>query len=538
MKNLDVKQVLKRFQKAKNNKQIWATRLKECYEFAYPEGNTFDDKSVAQDKHERVYDSTAINALQRYASKMVMQLIPPTKKWISLEAGTDITEDNKDKINEQLAEMTDILFENLSNTNLIGQAQQAFLDAGISVGAIIQEDGDMVNTFINYRAVPAAELILEKSRQGLLTNVYREFDIPLQDLDETFPRAIGKWSDEVERKKKENPQDTITLIEGEIKDESVEGGYWTFLIDADKGEFIYQFKQEVNSWIVFREHTMAGEVYGRGRVMRAIKDIKTLNEKVKYMLISDAYNVPIFTATDDGIFNARTVSVRPATTIPVDSNDTTNPTIRQLNVNSGTPIQMEGIRYYQSIVNQALLSGVFGDIEETPVRTATEMQIRAADADEATAGATGNYLTEFVKPIVDGAIYRLKKAGKMADIKADGKLIKVRYMSPASRVQQASELNELVQGLQMVMQLPEQSVAQVKWSDLPRHIFDVSSLPLKLVKTAEERQRDELIAQQQMQQQIQAEQQAQAEAASQVEMAKGEAQAMVKEQEAMSRGGA
>jgi hypothetical protein len=526
MKQLEIKSVLRRFNEAKKNKELWRTRLRDCYEYAYPEGNLFDKRSPGQDTQERVYDSTAINALQRYANKMVMQLIPPTKKWIALEAGSDVAEGDEERINQQLSMMTDILFENISNSNLVGQAQQAFLDAGISTGAIIQEDGDGIDTFLNYRAVPTSELVLEKSRLGLLQNVYREFEIPAGDLDTTFPKGAGKWGDDIIRKQKDTPHELITLIEGEIKDESVDAGYYSFLIIPDQNRFVYQVKQEVSSWVIFREQTMAGEVYGRGRVMRAIKDIKTLNERVKFMLISDAYNAPIFTAADDGIFNTSTIKVNPATTIPVDSNDNANPTIRQLNVNSGTPIQMEGVRYYQSIVDKALLDGVFGDIEETPVRTATEMQIRQNDNSEATAAATGNFLTEFVRPIVDGAIYRLKKAGKIANIKADGKLIKVKYMSPASRMQDSAQLQDMVTGLQMILTgLPEQSHNAVKWNDVPKEIFNRLNLPLNLLKSKEEMEMEQLKQQQQMMQMQQAEQQAQADSASQIEMAKGEARA-------------
>ena len=533
MKKLEVTALLNRFKKAKANKELWRERLRECYEFSYPEGNTFDKNSPGHDNQQRLFDSTAVNALSRYSSKMVMQLIPPNKKWISLEAGSDIPEDEKEVINEQLASMTSILFEHISNSNLIGQAQQAFLDAGISTGAIIQEDGDGIDTFINYRAVPASELVLEKSRLGLVNNVYRELEIPLQDLDSTFPKATGKWGEVIEAKKRNSPQDTIQVIEGEIKDESVDGGYWSFLINLENNAIVYQFKQEVSSWIIFRETTMAGEVYGRGRVMRAIKDIKSLNEMAKFNLISAAYNVPIFTATDDGIFNTSTIKVNPATTIPVDSNDTTNPTIRQLNVASGTPQQVDLIRYYQNIVNQALMDGVFGDIQETPVRTATEMSIRQNDNDQATAGATGNYLTEFVKPIVDGAIYRLKKAGKMANIKADGKLIKIKYMSPASRLQETAELQDMVQGLQMILTgLPEKSQKAVKWEEAPKHIFEKLHMPLSMLYSADEQKANEHKEQQQMIQMQQAQQQAQADATSQIEAVKGEARA---EQE-MARG--
>lgn len=519
---LQAESLLKRIEKARADKSLWESLLRDCYKFALPEGNTFDSPTPGQSNMIEVLDSTAINAVELYATKMVMQLIPPNRNWIELEAGSAVPQDQKAEINKLLGSMTEILFEHIRNSNLISQAIESFKDASISTGALIQEHGDMVNTFLNYRAVPARELMLERTNSGRVENVFRELKAQAGMLKGIWPKA--KWPADIEKLMVEKPTSEIDVYEGEIKQD---GEFYSFVMCKKSKTIVHQEKLKYPNWIIFRERTMAGQSWGRGRVMRCIHDIKTLNKMTETKLASDAAAIPMFTAVDDGIFNTETVRFDPFAVIPVDNNSNDNPTLRPLQAN------MSGLSYLGTEIDrrrydlkEMLLGGAFGNIEETPVRTATEMSLRKSESDQVVAGSTGNFLTEFVKPLIEGAVARLQEVGQLAKLEVDGKTLKVRYMSPAARTQDADELMNLVNSVNVIMQMPEQSVNKVDWGSIPEFVFEKNDVPLKLIKSQEQIQREQMQQQMQMQQMMQAE----ADAKGSEAMQKAEAQQLAKEE--------
>ena len=64
-------------------------------------------------------------------------------------------------------------------------------------------------------------------------------------------------------------------------------------------------------WIVARYMKVAGEVYGRGPLVTAIPDIKTLNKTLELLLLKNASLsiAGVYTAADDGVLNPQTISI-------------------------------------------------------------------------------------------------------------------------------------------------------------------------------------------------------------------------------------
>ena len=535
---LTVDNITNRIRIAKANKELWRERLRECYEYAYPEQNTWDNPSAGQNQRKRLHDDTAVNSLSRYASKMVQTLIPQTKYWIVLEAGSNIEEGAQEEVNQLLENVTNVLFDNINASNLTSQATESFHDVGISTGALIQELGDGLESWLNYRAVPMQELILEKSSLGRVDNVFREFKVSAGDVNRIFPQV--DFPESLIDLSRKDPGKEVKITEGEVSEvkevKDLEGRtvrkliYTRFVMYA--GSFVYQQEFDYPSWIIFRETTMAGEVYGRGRVMRSINDIKAVNLLAENTKRASDYLAPMFTMQDDSMFNAPLTNLMPGSIIPVESNDNSAPTLRQLAVNPNIGQMVELIRYYQGIINSSLLNGVFGDIQETPVRTATEMAMRDRENQAQTASSTGNFLVEFIRPIVMGAVKILQGVGQLPPIEVNGKDIKVRYMSPASRAQDEGDIVNLMQSIELIAQLPsEKAINKIKWEEIPDEIFDKKGVPLRLLKTEDEllkEQQQQAMAQQQAQQQAM---QMQGEQIAMQEQAKAQGQIEVKNNE-------
>jgi len=499
MAKTDYEKLIKRVNAAKANKALWEHHIRECYRYTMPQRNTIDKYSKGAKKREYVFDSTAEEALEDYATRMELELVPPNLYWMKLEVGTDIPEEEHEGANEYLEKTTEVVFNHIQSSNFSSQIHEAFLDLGISTGAVIVEAGDGIQSSLNFRCVSLSELILEQSSKGIVDTVFREFMLPAMDVPSIWKDA--KLSDELKCIIKDTPTAEVSILEGVyLEDDKYRS---VVIYQADK---LFLIDQEVgsNPWVIFRESTIPGETFGRGRVMRALPDIKTLNKMVEDHLRSASFTAnPIYTATDDGVINPYTVRLQPGTVIPVGSNANDNPTLRPLPQAGDYQVLQYDIRALQDRIKTILISKPFGNIEESPVRTATEMSIRNADLAKSSLGAAGRIQNELLERLIARCVYILKQAGKIAEFKVDGKEVAIKFTSPASRSQDESQLAQYGRFSEMMAIFPPELVGnEIRVEDIPGNIADILGLPSSIKRSAEEKQeRAQQAQQQQMQQQ-------------------------------------
>jgi hypothetical protein len=480
---LDYEKVKRRFSTAKSRKQLWEHHLRECYRYAIPERNTIDKWSPGTMKRDSVFDDTAVDALQDFASRLTSQLVPNNTQWMKLESGTDIPKEEQNKVNSFLEETTDILFNHLNSSNFTSQVNEAFLDLGISTGAIICEEGDGIQSSLNFRAISLSELILEYSSRGIVETVFREFRIPVKDVRNSWKNA--KFTESMKQMLIDKPTTEISLIEAVVEENNK---YTSVLMYPREKAFLVHTDLDYNPYVIFRENTIPGEVYGRGRIMRQLNNIKTLNRMVEDYLKGLSFQAnPIFTASDDGIINPYTVKLRPGSILPVGSNDNANPTLRALQL-SGNPQLMDfAIRNYQDQIRRALLSKPFGSIEETPVRSATEMSMRNSEQAASTLSASSRVQSELLERIVANSIQILKKAGKVSEFSVNGREVKIKFVNPATRQQDESTLAAYGRFMEFMAVFPPEIVAQkIKVEDIPVGIYDTLGLPMSGKRDEEE----------------------------------------------------
>lgn len=503
---LNYEKIHKRFKTAKANKMIWEDILRQCYQYALPERNTIDKWSPGANKRNRLFDDTAVDAVEDFSNKLAATLVPNNTQWCILESGTAVPKEEEEKANKYFAETTDIVFDHLDSSNFYTQISESFLDLAISTGAIICEEGDGIQSSLNFRSVSLSELVLEKSSRGIIETVFREFKVPVKDILETWNRASLTESLAIMAKYK--PSTEVSLLEAIIQEGDE---YYSVLMYTKEKAFLINEKIEYNPYVVFRESTIPGEVYGRGRVMRQINNIKTLNKMVEDYLKGLSFQAnPIFTAQDDGIINPYTTKLKPGAITAVGSNDRGNPTLQALQL-SGNPQLMDfAIKNYQDQIRRALLSKPFGSIEETPVRTATEMSIRNAENAASTLSASSRVQSELLQRVISNSVHILKKAGKIADFKVNGKEAKIKFVNPSTRQQDEGTLAAYGRFMEFMQGFPPELVAQkIKVEDLPVEIADTLGLPAKMFRDEDE------IAK------IQQEQVAQAQAMQQQQMPQG-----------------
>ena len=478
--------LVKRFQAAKKQRSTWQTHLRECYEYALPQRNTMTQFSRGQKKNEDIYDSTAVVGTQKFASRLQATLIPPWREWSMLVPGSEIPEDEHEKIQPVLDDITKIIFDHINHSNFSTQAHESFLDLAVSTGVLALDENDTAESALEFHSAPLAEIYPEAGPWGTIETVWREHKVPARHIDRLWPGA--ELSETMKKKASERPDEKCSLIEGTIY--LPKRGYWhqCVLEEASK-EYIFGQDYEVSPWIVFREYVVPGETLGRGRIMQVLPDIKTANKVVEYVLKNAALAISgVYTAADDGVINPYSIRLTPGAIIPVGSNDNANPTLRPLDRSGDIQFSALVLDDLRKRINKALFAEPFGEVD-SPVRSATEMAIRNQELVQDSGSAFGRMQTEFVEKIIKRAVSILKRAGKIPDIRVDGKEVTIKHTSPLARAQDQDDLVAVNQYLQTVGQLgPEVLGLGTKLEEFPGYIGKKLGLDADLLRTEVERE--------------------------------------------------
>jgi len=68
----------------------WNDQLDDAYEYFLPNRNLFEDSLAGQKKMDKIFDSTALEAIQQGASKLQENIAPIWSRWATLEPSNQV----------------------------------------------------------------------------------------------------------------------------------------------------------------------------------------------------------------------------------------------------------------------------------------------------------------------------------------------------------------------------------------------------------------------------------------------------------------
>ena len=481
-----VEQLIQRFDAAKARKMPWISHLRECYEYALPQRETFSMQSKGAKKNTAIFDSTAVIGVQKYASRLQASLVPPWRNWSILAPGSEIPEEEREETQKGLDKATSIIFDHINHSNFATQCHESFLDLAVSTGAMTvkraTKDGSSV---LEFDAVPLAEVFPEEGPSSTIETVWREHSIPARHIERLWQGA--EMSSHLKKKVAEKPDVKVNLIEGTVY-EPESGYYYMCVIEREENHVCFTEEYEVSPWIVFREMVVPGEVLGRGRIMQVLPDIKTANKVTEFGLRNAALAIAgIYTAQDDGVINPYTMQIAPGMVIPVGSNDNSNPTLRPLERAGDFNVGELVLSDLRDRINKALFADPYGGMD-SPTKTATEMSLRSQELLMDAGSAFSRLQSEFIEKIIKVVVSILKDAGKLPDIAVDGKEVTIKHTSPLARAQDQEDLLAMQQFMEMGAAFgPEAFALGAKIEDTVAWIGKKLGIEQKLLRTEQER---------------------------------------------------
>jgi hypothetical protein len=489
----DAAALMKRRQAANTKRELWRSLYRDAYLYAMPSRETFTWHTEGQYRNNRLFDSTLQEATYTAANTLCALLFPSWVEWVQLSPGAMITPDLIEKNPEilgglQKATKTFFHFLNASNFNTV--ISEAALDLQVGTAALTFDEGDSDNPFI-FESVPTSCLELENGPNGIIETTFLERKPEARNLLRLYPgMELFDLPEATQKLIKDAPETKVSLIQCEIYHPETKK-YYGVVVEESGPTITWRYDFGVsNPMIVARASKTAGETYGRGRVLLALADARTLDRMQEFVLTQAALSVaPPMTGVSDGVLNPYTASLTPNTIIPVASNADNSPSLKPIELGQNFSITEQMMKDLRERVRRTMLGP---EPTEGPVKSATEISVNDRNRLWAMNGEYTRIQAELLDKIVRRGVFILQKKGFIPKFKLDGKSVTVKYTSPFATTQNANDLLSLQKTVQTLNEFgPEigQSMIQtgIKVSDVPAYVARLNGVPEKLIMTDDEK---------------------------------------------------
>jgi len=451
---LTPEQIIKRQQLAQTKKDEFQQLYQDCYEFALPQRQLYgvwEGGSTGSKKMQRVFDSTAINSTQRFANRLQSVVFPPQRKWARLEAGSSIPPESASAAQQVLDAYGERMFSVLKQSNFDIAIGEFLLDMAVGTACMMVQPGDDVAP-INFIPVPLFLVSYEEGANGQVDNVYRKMRMKAESIERQWPDA--EISDDLRRRITEKPTDDIELLEATVFD-AKRGDYCYHVIEkATQTEIVYR-RRRSSPWVISRYMKVAGEIYGRGPLLTALPDIKTLNKTIELLLKNASLAVSgVYTAADDGVLNPNTVKIVPGAIIPVARNGgPQGPALLPLPRSGDFNVSQLVIQDLRQNVKRILLDESLPP-DNMSARSATEIVERMKELAQNLGSAFGRLINETMIPLVAKILEVMDEKGLIdMPLQVNGLEVRVVPVAPLAMAQNMEEVNAIIQ-FQQIMQQP------------------------------------------------------------------------------------
>lgn len=502
-------QLVKQSKKAFGNRDQNRSLFEDCYELLSPFQNSFVNQSGTLNKPTRQYSSQGQISAQNFINTMINNFFPPYTKWMELQAGDLITDENQRKqVNEGLQKINDIFFAYLNSSNFSTATSEMCFDWGIGTGAMMFLEGDDRSNPFNFVSIPLSELGIIEGKHGELTYKFREYKLAGELVEVCWPAA--EISDELKSNIKGNPDKELTILESFYYDE-MDLVWRHSVIVSEKKEEIYTFETADDLFITPRWSRVPGYAHGIGPFLMALADIKTDNAFQEFALRSAALDVAgVYTISGNGVLNTNNIKIAPNTFIPVERNGGENgPSIQRLDTGGNYNLQEYMSSKLVDNIKKTMLDNKLP--AETPQpKTAYEIAERIKEYQVDIGAAYPRGMREFAFKVYKRGLSILQRRGLInlpEGFTIDNLYTKVQIVSPIAQLQRFDELQRAMQAFEMTRAVsPEIAMIAYDVEKMPAYINEKSSAPASLLR--DEATKDELtkqvaqiIAQIQLQQQ-------------------------------------
>jgi len=501
------KKLLERFSKAQTKRQVWEPVWQDCYDFALPQREGFNNDEVeGEERMENIFDETALVGVQEFSSRMVAGIWPALMRAVKLDPGPSVPKENVDAVTRGLEEIEDDFYDVINHSNWQQEFYEGMQEVATSTAAMLVEENDEPDNPVRFTTVPLSKLWIERDVFGGAGAVFHSPKMRFGDLKVKWPKAEFHNSQLLQKIEKEPDAETCVVVavyrDWSIRTEEVNR---MCVIVKDFTDTIYEdeFRGEgSNPWIIYGWSRAAGETYDRGPLINALPAIRTLNLTVQLVLENAELAISgMWQGDDDGVLNPDTIRLVPGVVVP-----------KAPGSNGLQPLETPGsfdvaqliLDEMRHNVRKALYNETLGPREGTPP-SATEVTERMADLARQIGAPYSRILSGLIEPMVRRVLYIRRKQGAIKIPRIGGRYITIRPTAALAKAQRYDDISNETRYYGTIGQLfgPEMLPLVAKPEEVAARLadlFQVKKEPLRTkleVKNLMEQLKKAMAAQQQ-----------------------------------------
>jgi len=512
------KWIIKQFDTLKSNRVNWESHWDEIQKYFIPQkDDIYGIRTVGEEKHNRLYDSTTIHAVELLASALHSMLTNPSLKFFGLSTGDPIL-DRNESVRDFLQKSTDKIHEVLNNSNFQTQIHEVYMDL-ISFGTsfiLIEDDDERV---VRFHAKPIYDIWVRENNLGQIDSFYHRFkwtarkiakEFGEENLSSKLKACIDKDGEKFEIIHAVFPRNEKFTDMRFGKKSLKRSAFASFHVLMDDCTVLRESGYREFPSAVPRWTKLSDEIYGRSPAMKSLPDARMLQQMMK-TTIRGAQKIvdPPLQVIDDGMY--RPVRTKPGALNYVRNEKAISPIITGSRIDLGEQM-MESVR-------NRIRSAFFIDqlqLNEGPQMTATEVRQRTEEKLRLLGPVLGRQHNELLRPLIDRVFAIMLRKGELPtppDVlrQTDGQL-DVNYISAIARVQKSSESQNIIRSIGDIAPLIESDPSildNVNGDKAFRYVADLHGVPQSIFRKEDEVDEIREARSQAQQQEAQAEQQLQ-----------------------------
>lgn len=491
---------------AVNRRSVWDAQFQDVVDYCRPNAGDFQgQKSPGDDRYRKIYDATAVDALEEFSSGLNAFLTNPTDRWFHLRPiSPKFANDRRVKL--WCEEVSNIIYHYYSSSSSghVQAMNEGFLDIGSFGTTVVHQywkDG------LRFKTFALGDCYIDENSDNRVDTVIRRVPMTGRKLAQEFktlpPRAaeaIQKqpnkpftvWhlvfpkSDELflEHVKPNKPFASIWLLQETVETLKFDGFQW--------------FPYHVPRWV-----KLANEIYGRSPALKAMPDIKMLNRLEFHILKA------VSKATDPPLIVPNEAFLVPLKTSPgaVNYKEPGSDKIEMLEISRGFPVSEQKAEQKREAIRKYFFNDFLRMEKENVEMTAYEVQDRREEKLRLLAPMLGRQESEFLGPMITLSYLLLARFNEIPSPPRDivGGM-KIEYTSPAARAQtgmRAFAMDRYIQRLLPAAQVNPDVFSRVNWDAYSKEMADAMGTTEKILYDDEEMaQRRQAQEQQRQQQQL------------------------------------
>ncbi len=450
----------KRYNAAKYVADLWIPIQQAAYFYCIPFRNRYylpGKEFQGTIQNTRVYDTTAVEAVSTFVSKIHDTMTPPKVQWGFLEIDDAMVDDPDQEDNMQLLQNAQLeldsymrrLFTFIHASNFDVTINECYYDLAVGTAALVinQVNDDMP---FMCTSIPADKLAIEEAVNGNIESWFRTWqNLKINELNTRWPNLV--LSPNLLALIASDPDAVVRNIYEGVAYFCNQPKQYCYAVWADN-DLLYVQWMDSSPGVVWRWKKVNNETWGRGPVMEALPSIISLNEMARVELASANLNTfRPYMGFSDAVFNPHTFKLEPFTIIPIAPIGTNGQVPLIPLPNSASPefaqMTMADLRMQ---IKQLLFAEQPQDSKSVQPQTAYELAMKQSTLAEKIGPLFSRMEQEMGWPIIKRCAYILNTMGLLPYPRVGGLPIKFKYKSPLALSKGRANAERFIQYVQIM----------------------------------------------------------------------------------------